>query len=84
MVEEVKLIPPRPGCCRICAAMHKPEEPHEKDSLYYQNRFFKKHRRFPTWEDAMSHCSEDVKAAFREELSRRNIDVDSTPSPRSD
>ena len=84
MSEEIKVLPPRPGVCRICAARHAKDQPHERDSLYYQAMFYRKYRRFPTWEDAMSHCSENVKAAFREELSRRNIDVDSTPSPRSD
>lgn len=65
MIEEIKVIPPRPGCCRLCAARHRPEEPHDRDSLYYQNRFYKKYRRFPTWDDAMAHCTEETKTAFR-------------------
>lgn len=71
MMEEIKVIPPRPGVCRICAARHRPEEPHDRDSLYYQNRFYMRHRRFPTWDDAMSHCSDDMKRAFLAELDRR-------------
>jgi hypothetical protein len=65
MIEEIKVIPPRPGCCRLCAVRHRPEEPHDRDSLYYQNGFYKKYRRFPTWDDAMAHCTEEIKTAFR-------------------
>ena len=71
MMEEIKVIPPRPGACRICAARHRPEEPHDRDSLYYQNYFYMRHRRFPTWDDAMNHCSESVKADFLADLKKR-------------
>lgn len=70
---EIKIMAPTPRRCKVCAADHPPADPHDRDSLYYQNRFFQKHRRFPTWEDAMSHCSEERKASFREELARRGI-----------
>lgn len=65
---EIKICALTPGRCKVCATAHRPEEPHDRDSLYYQNRFYKKYKRFPTWEDAMSHCTEERKAAFREEL----------------
>ena len=65
----IKILPPLPGHCKICAAKHDPAQPHDRDSLIYQNRFYKKHRRFPTWEDAMSHCDEETKAIFRAKLS---------------
>ncbi len=74
MIEEIKVLPPRPGACHVCAAHHAKDQPHERDSLYYQTMFYRKNRRFPTWEDAMSHCSEEVKAAFREELSKQASD----------
>lgn len=67
----IKIIPPLPGVCRICAARHDPAEPHDRDSLYYQNGFYRKHKRFPTWDDAMEHCSEAVKEEFREKLRRK-------------
>ena len=53
--EDIKIIPPIPGACRICATVHGPAQPHEKNSLYYMNRFWKRYKRFPTWEDAMSY-----------------------------
>lgn len=72
-LSEIKIVAPGPGRCRVCATAHRKEDPHDRDSLYYQNRFFRKHKRFPTWEDAMSHCTEERKAAFRDELSHRGI-----------
>ncbi len=48
----IRVLPPLPGACRVCAARHQPEEPHAWDSLYYQVRFYQTHRRFPTREDA--------------------------------
>ena len=74
--EEIKVIPPLPGSCRICATKHSKEEPHDRDSLYYQNWFIKRNKRFPTWEDAMSHCSEEVKKKYIKKLSRRGIVLD--------
>jgi hypothetical protein len=45
--------------------VHDPKQPHDKDSLYYQNWFFKKYKRLPTLEDAMQHCSEEIKEEMR-------------------
>lgn len=56
-VEKVKLRAPIPGSCRICATVHDPSLPHDRDSLYYQMRFYQIHKRMPTWNDAMAHCS---------------------------
>ena len=67
----IKILAPVPGRCRVCAGAHKPGEPHERDSLYYQMRFYRENKRFPTWEDAMIHCSEERKNAFRAELSEK-------------
>ncbi len=75
-MEEIKIRAPMPGRCKVCATAHRPDEPHDRDSRYYQNRFFNKHKRFPTWQDAMSHCTEERKAAFLEELSRRGISAE--------
>lgn len=69
MVEKIKVLPPRPGVCKLCAARHAADQPHERDSLYYQVKFYRRFRRFPTWEDAMNHCSEETKRAKRAELS---------------
>ena len=53
--EDIKIIPPLPGACKICATVHGPAHPHDKNSLYYMNWFWKRYKRFPTWEDAMSY-----------------------------
>ena len=84
MIEEIKVLPPRPGACRICAARHAKGQPHERDSLSYQMKFYQRFRRLPTWEDAMSHCSEEVKAAFRKELAERGTEFDDASPPCPD
>lgn len=75
-MEEVKIVAPGPKVCPICATRHIKNAPHDRDSLYYQNHFRKTHKRFPTWEDAMEHCTEATKSAFRKELEKRGISVD--------
>lgn len=72
-MDAVVIFPPKPGTCRECAVKHDPAYPHNRDSLYYQMRFQQKHRRFPTWADAMAHCSEAMKAAWREGLLARGV-----------
>ena len=72
-MDKTKVCPPGPGRCPICATKHGPKEPHDRDSLYYQNRFHRRHRRFPTWADAMAHCSAETKAAWREKLRKAGV-----------
>jgi len=60
-VERIKICAPIRGTCRLCATKHNPELPHDRDSLYYQARFYHAHKRLPTWNDAMAHCSGAVK-----------------------
>lgn len=64
----INLAAPVPGTCRVCATLHDREQPHDVNSLYYKNMFRKKHKRFPTIEDAMSHCSDSVKEKIRKSL----------------
>lgn len=66
--EETKVCPPGPGKCPVCAVAHDPKDPHDRSSLYYQMRFRRRHRRFPTWADAMAHCSAATKAAWKAKL----------------
>ncbi len=73
-MEEIKITPPGGKTCRICATNHDPQDPHDRDSLYYQNWFRKRFKRFPTWNDAMAHCSDMTKVCFTEKLIRRGID----------
>ena len=71
--ERIQILPPMRGTCPICAAMHEAELPHNRNSLYYRMKFRQQHGRFPTWEDAMAHCSEEMKAAWRDDLSRLGL-----------
>lgn len=58
---QMGLLPPAEGSCPICAAKHPPEQPHNAQSLYYQYRFYGIRGRWPTWADAVAHCSERVR-----------------------
>lgn len=65
------LLPPAEGRCPICATQHEPTEPHNGQSLYYQYRFFQAHGRWPTWADAIAHCTGQIQAAWRHQLELR-------------
>ena len=67
------ILPPPAGKCQECAVDHKPEEPHNRDSLYYQMAFRQKHGRWPTWADATAHCSEAGKRAIKELLEAQGV-----------
>lgn len=69
------LLPPAPDVYQECAAKHEPEMPHNQQSLYYQMAFKIKHGRSPTWADAMAHCSDEMKAAWTEELKKLGVEV---------
>lgn len=64
-----------PGTCPECAVVHDPEMPHNQQSLTYQYKFYDKHGRWPTWKDAMAHCTEEMKQAWMEALAERGITV---------
>ena len=74
--DSFKIMPPKEGLCPICAAKHAPEQPHNRDSLYYQLTFYQQNQRMPTWADAMEHCSDEVKAYWRNALIARGVDND--------
>lgn len=65
-----------PGTCPLCAVNHPPEQPHNRDSLTYQYKFYDEHGRWPTWVDAMEHCSDEVKAYWKEALEARGVEID--------
>lgn len=75
-MEEVRITAPGPRMCPVCATLHDVGDPHDRDSLYYQNLFYKKHKRFPTWQDAMRHCSESEKRKWRKRLELRGVSLD--------
>lgn len=64
------------GTCPECAVKHDPEQPHNRDSMAYQYKFYDGHGRWPTWEDAMEHCPEDIKEIWRNALNQRGIKSD--------
>ena len=63
------------GTCPECAVKHDPEQPHNRDSLAYQYKFYDQHGRWPTWEDAMAHCTDEVKAYWTQALRERGVEV---------
>lgn len=65
------LLPPKPGTCPACAVDHPPDAPHNAQSLYYQYRFYGLRGRWPTWADALAHCTPGVQAGWKRELERR-------------
>lgn len=70
-----QLLPPKPGTCAECAVAHAPEQPHNQESMFYQNNFYGKHGRWPTWKDALEHCSPEVKARWTLELKAHGVEV---------
>ena len=74
-MEEIRITAPVPGSCPVCASVHDADEPHDLNSLYYQNQFFKVHRRFPNWADALQHCGAMTKAIWIEKLRKTGTEV---------
>lgn len=70
------LMPPHPDRCQVCAAQHEPHEPHNQQSLFYQFAFYNEHGRWPTWADAMAHCTEEVQALWTAELANYGVVVE--------
>ena len=69
------IMPAPPGTCPECAVKHDPILPHNKDSLYYQYAFYGQHGRWPTWADAMAHCSEEMKEYWTQALTEKGIQI---------
>ena len=63
------------GACTERAVKHSPEQPHNRDSLAYQYKFYDEHGRWPTWTDAMAHCPEEVKKVWMQALREQGVDV---------
>jgi len=63
------LVPPSdPNVCQTCATDHPSEQPHNAQSLHYQYAFYGEHGRWPTWRDAVAHCTDDVRVGWEREL----------------
>ena len=61
------------GTCPMCAVKHDPRQPHNRDSLAYQYKFYDMNGRWPTWKDAMEHCPDVVKEYWTEALVERGV-----------
>ncbi len=70
------LLPAKEGTCPECATEHDPGQPHNQQSLYWQYHFFGQHGRWPTWKDAMAHCSPEMKKLWTEGLGEHGITVE--------
>lgn len=66
----LKLLPPRPDVCQVCAADHRATQPHNAQSMYYQFQFKGRFGRWATWADAIAHCEADTRDRWRAELVR--------------
>jgi hypothetical protein len=60
-ISSMMLLPPTAGTCPACAVKHPPEMPHNAQSMYYQYRFYGLRGRWPTWADALAHCSDAMR-----------------------
>ena len=67
---------PHPDACQVCAREHEAHLPHDQQSLYYQMTFHAQHGRYPTWADAMAHCSPEVKQIWTRGLAQHGIETE--------
>jgi len=56
--------------CEQCSDYHPNDLPHNLNSETYQTNFFRLNGKFPTWDDAMSHCKEEVKLAWKASMTK--------------
>ena len=82
------VIPPPPGVCQQCAVDHAPTLPHNRDTLHYQYWFRNREaragrtERWPSWADAMAHCTPEVRDAWTFELALHGVIVPDHEEPR--
>jgi hypothetical protein len=73
---EFEIMPAPEGTCPECATPHEVGEPHNAQSLHYQYTFHKREGRWPTWADAMTHCSPETRETWTQGLIRAGVDVE--------
>ncbi len=66
--KEFALLAAAPDTCSECATKHDPALPHNQGSLFWQMRFHQANGRWPTWVDAMTHCTPEMQALWLEAL----------------
>jgi len=62
------LFPAAPDACPICNIKHEPNKPHDATSMYYLYRFYGIRGRWPTWADAVAHCSQEMREGWEQAL----------------
>lgn len=62
------LLPAAPGTCPVCAVAHDSSQAHNAQSMHYQYRFWGLRRRWPTWADAIAHCSPEIRKFWEDAL----------------
>lgn len=69
------MLRPAPDLCQTCAWKHEPDMPHNRDTLYYQTKFNLNKKRWPTWRDAMAHCTPEMKQSWANLLREKGVEV---------
>lgn len=75
LLKEGTLLPPSSDKCQQCAVKHAPEQAHDGNSFFYQYWFRKQHDRWPTWKDAIEHCSPEIKSFWVKQLKTNGINL---------
>jgi hypothetical protein len=78
----MRLLPPPPDKCQLCACDHPANYPHNQQSLFWQYKFYEMNGRWPTWHDAMAHCEPGLRRDWAAVL-LRDHGIDIGPEPES-
>ncbi len=69
-------LPAPEGTCSKCAVEHEDEQPHNQQSLFWQYWFYRNSGgQWPTWSDAMEHCTDEVKGLWKKHLKKFGVKV---------
>lgn len=71
------LLPPAADKCQQCAVDHEPKQPHNQQSVFWQYWFYGVNGRWPTWSDAIAHCSTEIKQQWIQALKSHGIMIES-------
>lgn len=74
-VHAVHLLPPPPDCCQVCAVDHAPHEPHNPESLYWATARHMAGESPPTWDLALEHVADELRAAWVALLATHGVEV---------
>lgn len=68
LAREGMLLPPAPHLCQSCATDHKPEDPHNWQSMHWQYWFYGQTGRFPKVLDAFEHTTAAMRYAWKRHM----------------